>query len=243
MKQSHSNRIKDFFEVHSRDVTPVPVCDTAHVLYVPVSNDPEITACCASVLSATELQRAERFIGQGDRSLFIQRRAFRRFCGALLLGSSKSLSKIAIDQTESGRPYLFDLPQISFSFSSCRFGFLGAWSSMHGVGVDIEDRTRDPGATALAREFFPAAEARAVEGDDGVASLRSFFHLWSLKEAALKSIGEGLPYGLNAFEFELDPNLRIVEAPSDHGGPERFSAHVIEGTESCAAVVIHYSLV
>jgi hypothetical protein len=64
MTQNHSNRIKDFFAVHSHDITPVPVRHVAHVLYAPVSNDPEVTKCCASVLSKTELQRAERFITQ-----------------------------------------------------------------------------------------------------------------------------------------------------------------------------------
>jgi 4'-phosphopantetheinyl transferase len=54
----------------------------------------------------------------------------------------------------------------------------------------------------------------------------------------LKSIGEGLPFGLDAFEFELDPNLRVVHAPPDYGGPEQFDAHVIKGIDSCAALVI-----
>jgi len=242
MNQSHSDRIKDFFAVRSHDITPVSVRHVAHVLYAPVSNDPEVIRCCASVLSETELQRAERFVTQGDRSLFIQRRAFRRFCGTLSLESSKSLSQVVFEETENGRPYLFDLPGFWFSFSSCRFGFIGAWSSMHGIGVDIEDQTRDPGATALARKFFSSAEVRAVEGHDGLANLQTFFQLWSLKEAALKSVGEGLPYGLKAFEFELDPNLRVVNAPFDYGGPERFSAHVMKEAQSCIAVVMRSDL-
>ena len=137
-----------------------------------------------------------------------------------------------------GRPYLPDWPDLWFSFSSCRFGFLGAWSSEHGIGVDIEDRTRNPGATELARQFFSVAEVRTVEEPGDLATLQSFFKFWSLKEAALKSIGEGLPFGLNAFEFELDPSLRVVRAPPGYGGPERFSAHVIDGLKSCTAMVI-----
>jgi phosphopantetheine--protein transferase-like protein len=241
MNQRDSDRIKDFFAVRSHDITPVPVRHTAHVLYASVSNDPEVTNSCASVLSETELHRAERFVTQDDRRLFIQRRAFRRFCGTLSLGSSTSLSQVVFEETENGRPYLPDLPDIWFSFSSCRFGFLGAWSSTHGIGVDIEDQTRDPGATELAREFFSVAEARAVDGHGGLANLQSFFRFWSLKEAALKSIGEGLPYGLKAFEFELDPSLRVVHAPPDRGGTERFSAHLIEAADNCAAMVIRSS--
>ena len=238
MTRYDSDRINDLFAGSSCDLTPAPVRHAAHVLYEPVSHDPEVTRRCASVLSDTELQRADRFATQGDKALFTQRRAFRRFCGALALGSSQPLSQIDFDETENGRPHLSNLPDFWFSFSSCRFGFLGAWSSTHAIGVDLEDQTMDLEVTEISRQFFSGAEANAVERADGLECLRTFFQFWSLKEAALKSIGEGLPFGLDAFEFELDPNLRVVHAPSDHGGPGKFNAHMIEGTDSCAALVI-----
>jgi len=171
-------------------------------------------------------------------ALFKQRRAFRRFCGSLVLGSSGPLSEIAFNETDKGRPCLSDSPDYWFSFSSCPFEFVGAWSANHGVGVDLEDHTKDLEATELAQQLFSAAEAKAVEEQGGLASNRAFFQFWTFKEAALKSIGEGLPFGLDAFEFELVPEVRVVRAPPDHGGPERFSAHVIDGTESCAALVV-----
>ncbi len=202
----------------SSDLTLAPARHAAHVLYAPVSLDPEVTRHCASVLSDTELQRADRFVTESDKALFKQHRAFRRFCGATVLGSSQPLWQIVFEETQNGRPYLSELPDFRFSFSSCRFGFLGAWSSTHGIGVDIEDQTRSLEAVDLAHRFFSGAEANAVEGPGGLEHLRIFFRFWRLKEAALKSIGEGLPYGLDAFEFELDPNLRVVHAPPDHGG-------------------------
>ena len=232
-----SDRINDLFAAGSRDLTPVSARNAAYVLYTPVSRDPEVSRCCASVLSDTELRRADRFVTEHDKALFKQRRAFRRFCGALVLGSSRPLSQIVFEETENGRPHLSDLPDVWFSFSSCRFGFLGAWSSTHGIGVDLEDQTRNIEAVELAQRFFSGAEANAVEGVVGLKRLRTFSQFWSLKEAALKSIGEGLPLGLDAFEFELGPNLRVVHAPPDHGGPEQFDAHVIEGTDGCAALV------
>jgi 4'-phosphopantetheinyl transferase len=237
MTRYDSDRINDLFAGSSRDLTPALVRHAAYVLYVPVSRDPEVSRHCASVLSDTELQRANRFVNEFDKAVFIQRRAFRRFCGATVLGWSRPLSQIVFEETENGRPYLSDVPHIWFSFSSCRFGILGAWSSTHGLGVDIEDQTRNLEAVELAHQFFSESEANAVERVDGLERLRTFFQFWCLKEAALKSIGEGLPFGLDAFEFELGPNLRVVHAPPDRGGPEQFDAHLIEGIDGCAALV------
>ena len=238
MTENDSDWVNDLFAAGARDWTPASALHAAYVLYAPVSRDPEAAQRCAPVLSDAELQRADRFVTEYGKAQFIQRRAFRRYCGALVLGSPRPLSRIVFKETEKGRPYLPNLPDVWFSFSSCRFGFLGAWSSNHGIGVDFEDKTRNVEPVELAKHFFSEAEAKAVVAAVGLARLQTFFQLWSLKEASLKSIGEGLPIGLDTFEFELAPNLRVVHAPRDFGGPERFSAHVIEGTDSCAALVI-----
>jgi phosphopantetheinyl transferase len=233
-----SERISEVFSASSRDVTPASACHAARVLYAPVSRDIGVSKLCASILSDAELQRRARFAAECDKSRFEQRRAFRRFCGATALGSSRPLSQIAFEATENGRPYLSESPGLWFSFSSCELGLLGAWSSTHAIGVDLEDPTRDLEARELARQFFSVAEAAAVDGVGGPPRLRTFYRFWGLKEAALKSIGEGLPYGLDAFEFELAPGLCVVHAPPDHGGPKLFSAYAIEGADSCAALVI-----
>ncbi|HEY0323128.1 MAG TPA: 4'-phosphopantetheinyl transferase superfamily protein [Pyrinomonadaceae bacterium] len=232
-----SEWVNNLFAASACDWTPASAHHAAYVLYAPISRDPEASRRCASVLSDSELQRADRFVTEEGKTHFKQRRAFRRYCGAFVLGTPRPLSQIVFKETEKGRPYFPDLPDFRFSFSSCQFGFLGAWSSTHGIGIDLEDQTRNLEAAELAQQFFSEAEAKVVKEIGGLARQRTFFQLWSLKEAALKSIGEGLPYGLDAFEFELAPNLRVVHAPRDHGGPERFNAQVIEGTNSCAALV------
>ncbi len=234
----HSQRITDIFAAGSRDLTPASARHAAYVLYMPVSIDPEMSRYCTSVLSDTELMRAKRIVPEYHRDRFKQRRAFRRFCGATALELSRPLSRIVFEKTENGRPYLADFPNLWFSFSSCRFGFLGAWSWTHGIGVDIEDQTRNLEVVELARRFFSRAEANAVERADGRKRLQTFFQLWTLKEAALKSVGEGLPFGLDAFEFELDPIPRMVHTPPDQGGPDQFDAHIIRRTDGCAALVI-----
>jgi phosphopantetheine--protein transferase-like protein len=242
MKWNDSDWANDMFAAAACNWTPAPARHSACVLFLPVLSDPGAAQRCSAILSDVELQRAERFLTEEHRAHFQQRRAFRRYCGALALAAPRPLSQIEFQETETGRPYLPDLPDVWFSFSSCRFGFLGAWSSTYAVGVDIEDPTRSLEAIELARRFFSQAEAKAVREADGLARQRTFFQLWSLKEAALKSIGEGLPYGLDAFAFELVPDLRIAHAPPEHGGPERFDAHIIEGTDRCAALVLRERL-
>jgi phosphopantetheinyl transferase len=238
MTRDDSDWVNDLFNASTCDWTPASAHYAAHVLYVPVSRDPEVSQRCVSVLSDTETQRAHRFVTEEGNVHFKQRRAFRRYCGALALGLPRPLSRLAFMETEKGRPYLPDLPNVSFSFSSCRFGFLGAWSSTHRIGVDLEDQARSLEAAELAQQFFSKVEAEVVKGVAGLARLRTFCQLWSLKEAALKSIGEGLPFGLDAFEFELAPNLRVVHTPPEYGGPDRFNAQIIERADICAALVI-----
>jgi len=238
MNRNASERIEALFAAGSRDVTPAPARHVARVLYAPTSADPEISRLCAKVLSDAERQRADRFGAQQDRARFEQRRAFRRFCAATALGDRPTIQEICFRETEKGRPYLPAAPQLWFSFASCQLGVLGAWSSTHRIGVDLEDQTRDVEAVGLARQFFSQAEAEAVEWAGGQDRARTFYRLWSLKEAALKSIGEGLPFGLEAFEFELTPALRVVRAPQEHAGPGQFDAYLVEGTGACAALIV-----
>jgi len=75
MTRDDSDRINDLFVADSRDLTPTSACHTAYVLYAPVSLDPEVSRLCASVLSDTELLRADRFASEYDKAQFIQRRA------------------------------------------------------------------------------------------------------------------------------------------------------------------------
>ena len=209
------------------------------VLFMPALHDRGFTDRCACVLSEHERAKADAFLTADLRARFLQQRAFRRYCGALATGSSRALAEIEFTTTVKGRPYLAEQPRCWFSFSSCRHGFLGAWSSTHGIGVDIEDETESVEANKLAQKYFSPAEAKAVEDAGNSAGARTFLQLWTLKEAALKSIGEGLPFGLDAFRFDLTAGLRVIDAPRANGGAERFRAYAIDVAGSSAALALH----
>ena len=205
MSSDISRPIVEHFTAQSRDITPPAACDAVCLVHAPVSQDPEVTNRCWDILSDQEQQRARRFTAKYDRSHFLQRRVFRRFCAAAALGAREPLSRIIFQETEKGRPYLAEVPELRFSFSSCRSGFLGAWSKTHGLGVALAATRGQIEPVTLADRFFTRTEARSIARTDHGMRLWTFLRLWTLKEAALKSIGEGLPYGLDAFEFELEP--------------------------------------
>jgi 4'-phosphopantetheinyl transferase len=237
MRSEASDWVSGMLAAKACDWTPKAAPPSVRVLFAPVAHGVQASQHWAAVLSDAEVLRAGRFVTDAGRAQFTQRRAFRRYCGALALGCSRPLEQIDFRETEKGCPYLPEAPDLWFSFSSCRLGFLGAWSSTHAIGVDIEDRRRHLEAVELAQCYFRKAEAEAVAGADAAARWPLFLKLWTLKEAALKSIGEGLPFGLDAFAFELAPTPRMVQAPAVDGGATRFNAHVIEGAETVAALV------
>ncbi|MBL4599799.1 MAG: 4'-phosphopantetheinyl transferase superfamily protein [Rhizobiaceae bacterium] len=226
------------FAAEARDWTPASSQAEVCVLYVPVSQASQTTKLCAAVLSASELERTDRFVSEDDKTLFLQRRAFRRYCGALALGQDRPLSQIEFMETKNGGPYLSELPNVWFSFSSCTSGMIAAWSSTHAIGVDLEVTTQFVEANDLAQEHFSVTEAKIVAELDGAKKLRTLYQFWGLKEAALKSIGEGLPFGLDKFEFQLGSNPSVIRVPQEYGGSVQFEAHLIEEHDLSAALII-----
>ena len=155
-----SQQLGQYFASGSIDYTPANSNDLARLVYMPVTSDPDVSSLCALTMSAGEVQRSGRFSTGADRAHFNQRRAFRRFCGASAIGSNKPLEEIDFSETKNGRPFLPGYPDISFGFSSCQDGFLGAWSATHGIGVDIESKARQMDFIALARQIFRKPKSR-----------------------------------------------------------------------------------
>lgn len=236
-----SQKIENHFTQGVRGVTPIEFCSDAKALYIPVTNDPDFTRLCASVLSPEELSRARKFSDPIDRVTFIERRAFRRYCGKRAANSFQDLPEVRFETDQRGRPFLPDTPGIWFSFSACRTGLLGAWSSTHGVGVDLEDTHRQLAASDLAHHFFSKNEASLVSARGTDDNRQVFYRLWCLKEAALKSIGVGLSFGLDAFEFELKAVPRVIKAPREHGRKAHYRAQFLAGTGHCASMVTRKS--
>ena len=127
---------------------------------------------------------------------------------------------------------------LHFSFASSSGGFIGAWSHQGSVGVDLQEPVKTIEPRALAKTCFTRREQERMDRcvrDAERADM--FYRLWCLKEAALKSIGEGLPFGMERFEFETGVGARCLSAPGRCGAPDHISCFEYRVNEAYVALV------
>ena len=155
MTRALSDQVRDHFAAGTRDLTPTSARHAACVLYAPVSSDSDVSENCASCPFGCRTAQGGPLRKRSPTRLISNSAV--RFVATVRQPCSDHrapLSKILFDETENGRPYLSDLPDVWFSFASCRFGFLGAWSTTHGIGVDLEDHSINLEVVKLADRYY-----------------------------------------------------------------------------------------
>jgi 4'-phosphopantetheinyl transferase len=117
-------------------------------------------------------------------------------------------SDVALDEDSRGKPYLAtssntrrDESSLEFNWSHSGDYALAALSRNGAVGVDIERFGKNLRALEIAERFFDPGEAGTLATIEPAARDTAFIGLWCAKEAVLKSVGEGLSFGLSRLAF------------------------------------------
>lgn len=118
-----------------------------------------------------------------------------------------------------GRPFLVDEARIDFNLSDTRGGSIIAVAGRGRIGVDLERRDRRVDALPLARRWFAADEAEALEALDPVARSAEFIALWTAKEASCKSTGTGIYGWLAQWRFATRADSPRLLSPPDAALP------------------------
>lgn len=144
--------------------------------------------------SAERRESVARFRHASDRSRSLWAELFARWRLAEAAGVSPSEVEIAHD--EKGKPFW---PGGSFSVSlSHSGGYIAVAMGREAVGVDVEKKRK--ATPAVAKRWFRPKENALLESLSEQERTRTFFLLWTLKEAALKQMGEGLSGGLETVD-------------------------------------------
>jgi 4'-phosphopantetheinyl transferase len=137
-----------------------------------------------------ELERAARFVRQGDgRRYLASHAALRR-----LLGSRDGWVAGA-----NGKPALASPPP-HFNISRREGVALIGISATHEIGVDVEPLQAMADANELAQMHFTPHEREGVARASGAARDRAFLRCWTRKEACMKATGCGLLLAPSTFE-------------------------------------------
>jgi 4'-phosphopantetheinyl transferase len=162
---------------------------------------------CLAILSEDEKARARRFVFERDRRLFLTARAFLRTRlsrYAKVPASSWRFSENEFGKPEVCRPAGYSFLRFNVSHTP---GLVACVVAMdREVGVDVEYARREVSELDLARRFFSAEEARAIESCPVERRRERFFDYWTVKEAYVKARGLGLSLGLDRFCVCLEDN-------------------------------------
>ncbi len=171
---------------------------------------------CASVLSADERQRAERFRTGSLRNRYVAGRGTLRMLLGRYLGTDPA--SFALSYQSHGKPEL-GLPWkthgVEFNVSHSHELAVYAFTRSGAIGVDVEWIRPMPNAAALLERFFSPEEVWQWQQMPAERQLLAFFQGWTRKEAWLKAVGSGLSFPLNEFCVTLDGPARVLSIRGD----------------------------
>jgi len=161
-------------------------------------------------LSDHEKSKADRFKYVSDYRCYVSVHALLRIeLSKILKVKPKSLK---IEESENGKPIIpdIDLP-ISLSRTKNLFAFVVGHSNQY-LGIDIEQIKPEIDFINISRNYFSIKEQQLILSyTNAEDQKRTFFELWTRKEALLKAIGIGLNAELSKVQVLEGGNTVDIE--------------------------------
>ncbi len=163
-----------------------------------------VVAALEKNLRHAELERANRFKFEKDRSLFVISRA-------LLYHSMSHLTGIRnwrLRLGRHGKPEIISAegePSVHFNLSHTAGLVACAISHSYAVGIDLEATDRNFDFSSIAERFFSQSERQYLRACAVTGRSEAFFRIWTVKESVMKAIGDGLSIPLADITVGLDP--------------------------------------
>ena len=180
-------------------------CEKIQVNSLKLSHHLNDVAGLETYLSIKEIEKANRFKFERDRTRFIIGRAFLRKMLGNILNFDPSLLNIEADVY--GKPFLSNEQHRHLHFNLSHSGdyIIYAFSPDSNIGIDIEKINPSIDHLEIARRYFSSREIAFLnETKNGHKVTELFYLIWSRKEALLKAVGTGLL-----------PNLKDIDVLKD----------------------------
>jgi 4'-phosphopantetheinyl transferase len=171
------------------------------------------SATLQHLLDEHERQRSKRFHFERDRLIFSAAHALLRAALYARLGDWHGGFRI----DPYGKPELdppIGEPPLRFNLTHTHGLVACALVDGYAIGIDAESIDGYRPLLEIAEHNFADAEIAQLRSVEGNARVVSFYRTWTLKEAIIKAIGEGLSLPLKRFAFTLEP-LSLAVAGED----------------------------
>jgi 4'-phosphopantetheinyl transferase len=181
----------------------LPVIQTGeiHLYTATTGSSSEFIEQCRLALTNAELERSSYFkFKEAQESYVISQGGLK-----LLLSSYLNISpqQVKFGRHSKRKPYSLDDPSLFFNISNSGNRVVYAFSRAGEVGIDLELIRPLPDLDELIEKNFSYKEREYINKNDQ-ERLQRFFKFWTVKEAYLKAIGEGMRLTPDNIEFSVE---------------------------------------
>lgn len=160
----------------------------------------------AALLDDAERVRSERFHFERDRQAYVAAHALVR----LMLSAQVPRPPAAwrFSANDHGKPEVMRdvrMPILRFNLSHTRGLVAVGLTLENDIGIDVEAIEPTRLSLALAERTFAPAEVAMLRETRPEDLSHALFAIWTLKEAVIKAMGQGLAIPLQGFALTLDP--------------------------------------
>ncbi|WP_317931230.1 4'-phosphopantetheinyl transferase family protein [Halioxenophilus sp. WMMB6] len=165
------------------------------------------------LLNTEEQERYERFKNLDAQHQFLLGKILTRWFLAKHL--DRQPESLLFQQNDHGKPSLVD-NAIDFNLSHTQGVVALAITNNGAIGLDVETTQRKSSTLEIADHFFHPSEVTAISAGNTPNDQRQrFFRFWTLKEAYVKAVGQGLQKSLQSFYFALGPQQQVAIADEE----------------------------
>ncbi len=172
-----------------------------HIWQVSLVSNHTLLKTCKSVLSAEERKKASWLKFEPDRKKYIISQGVLRLLLADYL--KVKTSEIVLLKQKKGKPFAENDNSLFFNMSNSGKLCVYAFTRTGETGIDIEEFRSLPDLDDLIQKNLTMRELDFINKKPADKAI-NFFRFWTMKEAYLKAIGEGMRLTPDNLEFSIE---------------------------------------
>lgn len=213
---------------------------------IKLSEFQELVPSLIEFLTPFEYNRANGYHFLKDKNRFIICRTLLKFLLAEQVGLD--VNKIVLDNDSNKKPYLPSHPSIFFNVTHSE-GFAIIAIANSPIGVDIENVNKDFDYKEVLSSIFTKSEVDEVFNSND--KQRTFYKLWTRKEAIVKATGKGIDndfreiVALDGYHYmrpELLGNIEVLQVFSFELNEDYIGAVAYSGSSEHAGKLLFYPI-